>query len=151
MTHASMELNTAVRQLFAINVCLWQAFNGQRYLWLLSLLKHDVRSIIIYCGCYQESAMVPHGRDLTLAVESKRGINIYGEMSVVRVHTSTLNVGSDVTIQRYSFFEILELILHSCNVNRLHIFRILHFLGRFIFFLMFQSYREIVIITLQFA
>ena len=54
-------------------------------------------------------------------------------MSVVCVQASTLNVGSEVTIQRYSFFEILEIILHSCNVNHLHIFRTIHFLGRFIF------------------
>ena len=38
-----------------------------------------------------------------------------GGISVVRVQASALDVGSDVTIQRYSFFEIVELILHSCN------------------------------------
>ena len=30
-------------------------------------------------------------------------------MSVVRVQASALDVGSDVTMQRYSFFEILEI------------------------------------------
>ena len=33
-----------------------------------------------------------------------------GGMRVVRVQASALDVGSDVTIQRYSFFEILEII-----------------------------------------
>ena len=69
------------------------------------------------------------------------------QRSAVRVQASALDVGSDVTIQRYSFIEILELILHSCNVNYVYIFRILYFLGR----LTFQSYRELVIIPLQFA
>ena len=38
-------------------------------------------------------------------------------MSVVCVQISALDVGSDVAIQRYSFSEILEIILHSCNFN----------------------------------
>ena len=38
-------------------------------------------------------------------------------MSVVRVQASVLDIGSDVTIQRYSFFEILEIILHSCRLR----------------------------------
>ena len=65
--------------------------------------------------------------------------------------SSTLNVGSDVTIQRYNFFEMLEIILHSCNVIHLHIFLILHFLGRFIFFPDVSIIPcELVIITLKF-
>ena len=39
------------------------------------------------------------------------------------MQASALNVGSDGTILRVSFFEILQLILHALNVN----------LGRFIF------------------
>ena len=39
------------------------------------------------------------------------------KISVVRVQASTLNVGSDVTIQRSTFLN-----LRSCNVNHLHIF-----------------------------
>ena len=39
----------------------------------------------------------------------------YGGMSVVCVQASALDVGSDVTELRYSFFQILELILQSCN------------------------------------
>ena len=46
-----------------------------------------------------------------------------------------LNIGSDITIQHYNFFEILKVILHSCNVNHLYIYRILYFLGRFTFYL----------------
>ena len=64
---------------------------------------------------------------------------------------SALEIGSDVTIQRKSLFEIIELILHSCNVNNMYIFRILYFSGWLYFFLMFYAYRELVIITLQFA
>ena len=37
-------------------------------------------------------------------------------MSVVRVQASVLDVGSDVTILHYSFFEILRLILHSTSI-----------------------------------
>ena len=51
----------------------------------------------------------------------------------MHVQASALEVGSDVTIQRYSFFDKLELILHSCNDNHMHIFRILYFLGRLTF------------------
>ena len=64
---------------------------------------------------------------------------------------SALEVGSDVTIQRKSLFEIIELILHSCNVNNMYIFRILYLTGWLYFFLMFYAYRELVIITLHFA
>ena len=58
-----------------------------------------------------------------------RGIK--GGMSVVRVQESDLDVWFDVAIQRYSFYEVLELILHLCNVNHMDIFRIL--LSRFSF------------------
>ena len=50
-----------------------------------------------------------------------------GGMSVVRVQASALDIESDVTIQRYSFFEIQEIILNSCNDNHMYIFRILFF------------------------
>ena len=43
-------------------------------------------------------------------------------MSVVRVQASALDVGCDVTIQRYSFFEILEVILHSSNDNHMYMY-----------------------------
>ena len=57
---------------------------------------------------------------------------------------------SDLTSQ-YSviIFEILELILHSFNVNHIHIFRILYFLVLLYIFLRFHSYRELVTIILQ--
>ena len=51
------------------------------------------------------------------------------------MQASVLDVGSDVTIQRCSFFEILEIIftfMHR-NDNHMYIFRILYFLGRFTF------------------
>ena len=57
-------------------------------------------------------------------------------MSIVRVHASAMNVGYDVTILRYSFFEILELILHAYNVNHMIVYIpyvLLYFLGRFTF------------------
>ena len=73
-------------------------------------------------------------------------------MSVVRVQASALDVGSDVTIQHYSFLEILELILHSYNGVQSHVYiPYISFSGSPYFFLMFQSYRELVIITFQFA
>ena len=64
---------------------------------------------------------------LTLHSKPKNDVcRRYRGMSVVRVQGSTLNVGSDVTIQRYNFFEIglLEIILHSCNINHLHIYSV---------------------------
>ena len=61
-----------------------------------------------------------------------------GGLSVVHVQVSALDVGSDVTIQRESFFEILELILHSCNDIHMYIIRKMYFLGRFTFSLCFN-------------
>ena len=58
------------------------------------------------------------------------------------MQASALDVEFDVTILRYSFFELLELILQSCNVNHMYIFRILYFLGG-VSPLLFQSYREL--------
>ena len=71
-------------------------------------------------------------------------------MSVVRVQAYAMDIWSDVTIQRYSFFEILELTLHFCNDNHQYIIPI-PYTASLYFFLVFQSYRELVIITLQFA
>ena len=42
-------------------------------------------------------------------------------MSVVRVQASAFNVGSDVTMQRYSFLKVSIKIAHPCNVNRLYL------------------------------
>ena len=72
-------------------------------------------------------------------------------MSVVRVQASAFDVGCDVTMQRYGFFEILELILHSCNGNHMYIYSVYFISGSFYFFQMFKSYRELVILTVQFA
>ena len=62
----------------------------------------------------------------------------------MRVQASTLNVGSDVTIQRFSFLDILELILHSCNVDHLHIipytsFSVNHMYNNFIPYNLFSG------------
>ena len=39
----------------------------------------------------------------------------------MRVQASAFNVGSDVTMQRYSFLEVSIKIAHQCNVNRLYL------------------------------
>ena len=74
-------------------------------------------------------------------LQSYLSLDILRGMSVVRVQASALDVGSNITIQRYSFFEILEIILQS----QVYILYAL-FSGSLYFFLMFQSYRELVII-----
>ena len=58
---------------------------------------------------------------------------------------------SDLTSQySVNFFKYFDIILHSRNVNQLYIY-LDFFSGSHYFFLMFQPYREIVIITLQFV
>ena len=44
-----------------------------------------------------------------------------GGINVVRVQASAFNVGSDVTMQRYSFLKVSIKIAHPCNVNRLYL------------------------------
>ena len=65
-------------------------------------------------------------------------------MSVIRVQASAFDVGSDVTMLRYSFFEILEIILHSCNINHLYTYTLYFFTGPLNFLLAFQLYHRIV-------
>ena len=110
------------------------------------LILNKIRSFIY--STYSYDVIIKTGsRDVTINISFICDVNCIHFASVVRVQASLMDVRSDVTIQRYSFFD-----LHSWNDNHMYIFCILYFLARFTsIFLMFQSYRELMIITLQLA